>query len=121
MPALRRFFDRRNEFFLGRIVVDSPREILANKLCALLSRTELRDLVDVARLEEAGHDPIAAVHLAAQKDAGLTAGQLAWVLSSFPVSSSEVSDYGMSQKELLDFRESLIRRLTAAAFPQLDA
>src|SRR4051794_437024 len=31
---------------IGRIVIDSPREILANKLCALLSRTELRDLVD---------------------------------------------------------------------------
>lgn len=101
----------------GRIVVDSPREILANKLCALLSRTELRDLVDVARLEEAGFDSIAAMNLAAQKDAGLTAGQLAWVLSTFPIADDEVPEYGMSKKELRDFRESLVRRLTAAAFP----
>jgi hypothetical protein len=101
----------------GRIVVDSPREILANKLCALLSRTEVRDLVDVARLEESGFDPIAALDLAAQKDAALTAGQLAWVLSTFPMADDDIPEYGMSQKALNDFRESLVRRLTAAAFP----
>jgi hypothetical protein len=88
---------------IGRIVLDSPREILANKLCALLSRTELRDLVDVARLQEAGHDPIAALDLAAQKEAGMTAAQLAWVLSSFPVPADESGQYGMSQNDLDDF------------------
>jgi len=102
---------------IGRIVIDSAREILANKLCALLSRTEIRDLVDVARLEEAGYSPIAALDLAARKDGAMTAGQLAWVLSSFPIPAEETLRYGMSQKDLEDFRESLIRRLTAAAFP----
>jgi hypothetical protein len=102
---------------IGRIVVDSAREILANKLCALLSRTEVRDLVDVARLEEAGYSPIAALGLATQKDAGMTAGQLAWVLSTFPIPSDETLHYGMSRQELESFRESLVRRLTAAAFP----
>jgi predicted nucleotidyltransferase component of viral defense system len=102
---------------IGRIVVDSPREILANKLCALLSRTEVRDLVDVARLEEAGFDPIAALHLAAKKDAGMTAGQLAWVLSGFPIPADEALQYGMPRKDLHDFRESFVRKLTAAAFP----
>jgi predicted nucleotidyltransferase component of viral defense system len=101
----------------GRIVVDSPREILANKLCAILSRVEVRDLVDVARLEEAGFDAVAVLPLAAQKDAGLTAGQLAWVLSTFPIGDTVASDYGIAPKELQDFRESLITRLTAAAFP----
>jgi hypothetical protein len=103
---------------IGRIVLDSPREILANKLCALLSRTELRDLVDVARLQEAGHDPIAALDLAAQKDAGMTAAQLAWVLSSFPIPAADTVQYGMSQNDLEDFRQSLVRKLTAAAFPR---
>jgi predicted nucleotidyltransferase component of viral defense system len=102
---------------IGRIVVDSPREILANKLCALLSQTEVRDLVDVARLEEAGFDPIAALHFAAQKDAGMTAGQLAWVLSTFPIPENDISEYGMSQNDLQEFRESLVLRLTSAAFP----
>lgn len=103
---------------VGRIVVDSADEILANKLCALLSRTEVRDLVDVARLEEAGHDPIPALDLASQKDGGMAASQLAWVLSTFPIPSDEALRYGMSKKELEGFRESLIRRLTASAFPK---
>lgn len=32
---------------INGIRIDSPEEILANKLCALLSRSEIRDLVDV--------------------------------------------------------------------------
>jgi hypothetical protein len=103
---------------IGRVVIDSAREILANKLCALLSRTEVRDLVDVARLEEAGNDPMAALDLAFRKDAGMSPGQLAWVLSSFPIPTDPSSLYGMSQKDLEDFRESLVNRLTAAAFPR---
>ncbi|MEA2239566.1 MAG: hypothetical protein QOC81_4290 [Thermoanaerobaculia bacterium] len=102
---------------VGRVVIDSAREILANKLCALLSRTEVRDLVDVARLEEAGYDPMAALDLASRKDGGLSAGQLAWILSSFPIPSDDTLLHGMSQKELQDFRESLVNRLTVAAFP----
>jgi predicted nucleotidyltransferase component of viral defense system len=41
---------------LHGIRVDPPEEIFANKLCALLSRAEIRDLVDVCALEEAGYD-----------------------------------------------------------------
>lgn len=40
---------------LGGIRVDPPEEILINKLCALLSRAEVRDLVDVLALEKAGY------------------------------------------------------------------
>jgi hypothetical protein len=103
---------------IGRVVIDSAPEILANKLCALLSRTEVRDLVDVARLVEAGNDPMAALALAFRKDAGMSAGQLAWVLSSFPIPADPSSLHGMSQKDLENFRESLVNRLTAAAFPR---
>jgi hypothetical protein len=36
---------------IGIVAVDPPEEILANKLCALLGRAEIRDLVDVRALE----------------------------------------------------------------------
>lgn len=100
------------------ILVDPALEILANKLCALLSRAEARDLVDVARLEQAGLDPIAAVALAERKDSGMSAAQLAWVLSTFPVPETGELIHGMSSRELGDFRDSLVRRLTAAAYPK---
>ena len=103
---------------IGGITVDPAEEILANKLCALLSRIEPRDLVDVARLEEAGHSPIAALEFAKRKDGGMSASQLAWVLSTFPIPDDETSLHGMSRQELERFRDSLVARLTASAFPQ---
>ncbi len=36
-----------DKLLIGTIRVDPPEEILANKLCALLSRAEIRDLVDI--------------------------------------------------------------------------
>jgi phosphoribosyl-dephospho-CoA transferase len=38
------------------ILVETPHQLLVNKLCALLSRSELRDLVDVRVLIESGLD-----------------------------------------------------------------
>jgi hypothetical protein len=83
----------------------------------LLSRVEVRDLVDVMALQESGFDPIAAVPAAAAKDAGVTPSQLAWVLSSFPIPDSDLPG-DVPPAELRNFRDDLIRRLARAAFPQ---
>jgi len=40
----------------AEILVDSPRAILAEKLCALLERSELRDLIDIEALIRSGED-----------------------------------------------------------------
>lgn len=92
-------------------------EILANKLCTLLSRVEVRDLVDVMALQQNGLDPIAALPAAAAKDAGVTPSQLAWVLSSFPIPETNLPG-DVSPAELREFRDDLIRRLARAAFPE---
>jgi hypothetical protein len=102
----------------GTIIVDSAEEILANKLCTILSRAEIRDLVDVVTLAKAGFDPIAAVPAASKKDGGMSASQLAWVLSSFPIPLDESLLHGVPRQELVAFRDDLIRRLTALAFPE---
>jgi hypothetical protein len=107
----------REKVEIGRIIVDSAEEILANKLCTLLSRIEARDLFDVSRLEAAGLDPIAALPLAEQKDGGISAAQLAWVLSTYPISDDVESLFGVSRAELDSFRRSLAERFAAAAFP----
>ena len=62
---------------MNGIFVDPPEEILANKLCALLSRSEPRDLVDVRALENAGYRVEAAVPAAIAKDGGLTPAAIA--------------------------------------------
>ena len=55
---------------VGGVRVNSPREIMANTLCTLLSRAELRDLVDVRALEQASLSVEEHLPLAAQKDGG---------------------------------------------------
>jgi predicted nucleotidyltransferase component of viral defense system len=67
------------------LLMDSAEEILVNKLCTLLGRVEIRDLVDLYFLERAGLMPEAFIEQAARKDAGLTPATLAWVLSQFRV------------------------------------
>ena len=99
------------------IRVDPPQEILANKLCALLSRSEIRDLVDVRALEKAGY-PIEDVWAAATvKDRSLTAAQLAWVLSQIELGDDVALPSGVSPAELRRYLADLIKRLTSSAFP----
>ena len=52
------------------VLVDPPAEILANKLCTLLSRGEVRDLVDVLFLERSGLRVEDALVPASTKDGG---------------------------------------------------
>lgn len=103
---------------INGIRVDSPEEILANKLCALLSRSEIRDLVDVRELEKAGFGLQDALRAAAKKDSGLTAAQLAWVLSQINLGEDLTPPGGVSVEELREYLNDLIARLTRLAFPE---
>lgn len=102
---------------IGDIRIDRPEEILANKLCTLLSRSEPRDLVDVYALERAGHPVEVALPLAARKDGGLTPASLAWVLSEIEIGDDARIPGGVSPADLRIFLEDLITRLTRLAHP----
>lgn len=101
----------------GAVRLDSSEEILANKLCALLSRAELRDLVDVISLERAGLRMEEVLPDAMQKDGGLTPAQLAWVLSELRIGDDARIPGNLSADELRSGLESLIDRLTRLAAP----
>jgi hypothetical protein len=102
---------------INGIRVDPPEEILANKLCALLSRSEVRDLVDVRALELAGHKIDDALAAATAKDTGLTAAQLAWVLSQIEFGDDLKVPGDVSVAELRQYLADLIARLTRWAYP----
>jgi hypothetical protein len=94
------------------VQVDSAREILVNKVVALLSRSELRDLVDVRALVASGGSLTDAVAQAPQKDAGFSPLTLAWVLRGFPVEKlarlegapeSDVAALASFRDELVEF------------------
>jgi len=102
------------------IGVDTRHEILASKLAALLERSELRDLIDVKALLEAGEDFASALRDAPQKDAGFSALTLAWVLHGFDVRLA-AGTLGVGDDDadsLVEFRDQLIERLTAAGAPE---
>lgn len=103
---------------INGIRVDSPEEILANKLCALLSRSEIRDLIDVRELENAGFSLENALTAASKKDAGLTASQLAWVLNQIKFGDDFQPSGEVSADELRIYLQDLITKLTKLAFPK---
>lgn len=104
----------------AEILVDSMHEILVSKLTALLGRTELRDLIDVQTLLEAGADLVAALQDAPKKDAGFSAITLAWVLHTFEIGPlAHALGWSAEQAASLDaFRRQLIDRLTRITRPE---
>lgn len=97
------------------ILAESLPDILVNKLCALLGRSEMRDLIDVEALVSRGCDLNAAIVAAPMKDSGFSPLTLAWVLRDFDVAAMAGS-VGLTNAEIgrLDaFRARLIERLVS--------
>lgn len=107
-----------NKRIINGIRVDTAEEIFANKLAALLSRSEIRDLVDIYKLEKAGYAFEPALRAAAKKDSGLSAGQLAWVLGSISLSDSADLPGEVSVEEIRQYLNEVILRLQQLALPK---
>jgi len=99
------------------IRVDPAEEIMANKLCTLLARAEVRDLVDLRALEEAGLGLQDALRAGVQKDRGLTPAQLAWVLSEIRIGDDAQLPGGVAVPVLRGYLRDLIERLSRMALP----
>lgn len=105
---------------VGGIRIDSPREIAANKVAALASRSEVRDLVDLRHLERSGVDLEQAFRDATTKDAGLSPDTFALSVSWIPVEEAERLLADEDPTELRRFRDQLVARFRRLAFPGLD-
>jgi len=101
----------------GSVRVDPAEEILANKLCALLGRAEIRDLVDVRALEGLGLSLIDALAAAERKDGGLSPAQLAWVLSQITIGDDADIPGGGDAAELRQYLSGLVDRLARLGRP----
>jgi len=92
---------------------DSPLAILAEKLCALLERSELRDLIDIEALVRNGELLQTAIDDAPRRDSGFSPLTLARILRTLDVAAMAPSsgiDPPAAQR-LDDFRRWLIDRL----------
>lgn len=106
----------REKRVVGNIRLDTLREIAANKVCTLLSRTEAKDLMDLKALLDQGLELRAALADAETKDAGLDPATLAWVLESAPPAALLGVPTGASAEELDSFRSRLVVELRAIAY-----
>lgn len=100
--------------------VASRREILSDKLCALLERAELRDLEDVRVLLGEGSDLGQGLTDAPRKDAGFSPLTLAWVLEGLPVArlAAAIRLDTAAAARLERFRDELVSRLVQTARPR---
>lgn len=102
------------------ICVDAAREIAANKVTTLLSRTEVRDLVDLmVLLDQPGLDFAQAYQDAQCKDASLSPDVLVMTLGWIPLGEARsLRGLRLDIDKLTRFRDALQRKLRAMAFPK---
>ena len=91
--------------------------IFSNKLTTLVSRQELRDLVDVFELERRGLRVEAFLDEAREKDGGVTPATLAFLLSEWRIAESAKLPPGYTADEIRTFKDSLAERLVTLALP----
>ncbi|MSP62517.1 MAG: hypothetical protein EXR72_19735 [Myxococcales bacterium] len=107
--------DREKTAF-GAVRVDTMREIAANKICTLLSRCEIKDLLDLRALLGTGIELEAAFADAEKKEKGAEPATLAWILDELRI-GPEAALPGDADPITLDaFRGDLIIHLRALAF-----
>lgn len=103
---------------LDGIRTDTLREIAVNKICSLLARWEVRDLVDLYFISRAGLDPVALLPDAARKDSGLTPASLAYALGTAPaIVLPPFLRAAVTEADLVAFRDDLVERLARLALP----
>ena len=98
-------------------ILDPAEEIFANKLCTLLGRSDIRDLIDARALEGLNLSLTEALAAAQRKDGGLTPAQLAWVLSQISIGDEAKLPGGVAPAELREYLRGLIDRLARLAYP----
>jgi hypothetical protein len=101
------------------IMVETPHQLLVNKLCALLSRSELRDLVDVRALVESGGDLIRALRDCPGQDAGFSPLTFAWGAQGLPLRRVAAAQGWRDEdiEALERFRDDLVSRAISEAQP----
>jgi len=101
------------------IRVDTIREMIANKLTTLISRSELKDVVDLYFLKQAGYDLLASVPDAQRKDGGWEPAVVSMLLDRVQI--SELPDWllrDLSLSELQAFLTQLRLAIADLALPK---
>lgn len=99
--------------------MDDISDIVANKLCAVLGRGEVRDLVDLYFISKAGFDVLDSMPAAYRKDSGIDPATLADVLRAVPTRLDDLMLVrSLDESDLRSFRDCLVNALVGMAWPR---
>ena len=93
---------------VGNIRVDTIREIIANKICTLIERSEIKDLVDLYFLEKHGYKILDYFEDAKLKEGALDPSMISFLLSRIQIQTKP--DYLLEDMDVADFR-AFIKKL----------
>lgn len=102
----------------GEVRVDTLREIASNKICTLLSRSEIKDLIDLKALLNTGLELRSVLKDAHEKDLSADPTALGWVLDQISISETARLPGGADPVALDAFRRELVEKLRRLAFEQ---
>lgn len=95
--------------YVGPIRVEALRDQRANKIVALLGRSELRDLIDLFFIDRAGFPILQGFEDALKKDSGMDPAWFAWAVSQIELKPLRGMVVPLPEQELEAFKESLRR------------
>ena len=105
----------------GKLRVDTLREITVNKICTLIGRCEVKDLVDLFFLSRRGFTVREHFAEARQKEGGLDPAIISFILARTTI--SKVPDYVLEPldlNELVTFVHDLQLELADLAYPPVE-
>lgn len=103
----------------GTIRVDTLHEILLNKICTLLSRCEIKDLLDLYFLDRQGLRVEDHLEDARRKDGGLDPATMSHILANLKVAElPEYLEEPLAVDELRAYLERLRVKFAELAFPR---
>jgi predicted nucleotidyltransferase component of viral defense system len=116
MEKVQQIDENKNRF--GEIIVDTLNEIGINKLCMLLSRSDLKDIIDLYYIEKAGFNIEEHIEDAKRKEGGFDPATVSHILSQVEINAAPFYLIGvLSIEELTLYIENLRRRMAEIAFP----
>ncbi|MCP5106265.1 MAG: nucleotidyl transferase AbiEii/AbiGii toxin family protein [bacterium] len=101
------------------VTVDTLLEIGVNKICTLLGRTEMKDIIDLYFLVKNGFDISKNIEKAKLKDGGVEPAMISYLLSQFKI--SQLPDYMIAKvsiEELEQFISDITKLMAEISYPE---
>lgn len=99
--------------------VDALADLITNKICALLGRGDIKDLIDLYFLDRSGVDVLSHLDAAKTKDGGLEPLTLSYVLESMSTDPGRLMLVDpVSEADVAAFRDRLVEQLLTLAWPE---